>query len=698
MRDQPSYRIGVDIGGTFTDLALYDDTAHTVTTHKLLTTPDDPARAVVEGTAWLCSANGIAPSEITTIVHGTTLVTNAVIERRGAVTAMLVTKGFRDVLDIARERRYDLYDLRLRFPEPAVPRHLRFEVEERLRYDGQVATPLDLHSLRATLADAVAAHRIEAVAVCLLHSYVDDRHERAIAAFLSENFPALKVSLSASVLPSIREYERWTTTCLNAYVQPVVDRYLAHIEAGLRGIGFAGLLLVMPSSGTTLTPDIARRLPIRLLESGPAAGALMSARHGRSLGLQQILSFDMGGTTAKGCIISDGRPLKRYEMEVARVHEFRPGSGLPVRIPVIDMIEIGAGGGSLAEPDERGAIRVGPRSAGAHPGPACYGAGGTRATLTDANLLLGYLGAGSFLGGAMRLDVAAARGAIDRTLAAPLGMDVQRCAWGIHEVVNEDVARAFRVHASECGIDYRRCSMVVFGGSGPLHGTRIARKLRIPRVICPAGAGVMSAFGLLSSPIGFDVVRSRRASLASLDRDELGTILAALRTEAGAQIMRAGVAQQDVAFSLRLDARYEGQGYEVEIALPEAMAEIGTETIASAFHQEYQRVFGTSFPDRPVEIVSWKIEAFGPEPGGGHDYALRRLGGEAARPRGERAAWNPQSQRMEAWPVFDRYTLEVGASIAGPALIEERESTCVLGPQDRLEVDRHLNMIIEIGE
>jgi N-methylhydantoinase A len=690
------YRIGVDIGGTFTDFTLFDDRSRLVRTHKCLTTPADPSEAVIEGCGRLLSEAGVGFPEIATIVHGTTLVTNAVIERKGSPTAMLVTRGCRDLLDIAQERRYDLFDLTIRFPEPVVPRALRFEVGGRLRSDGSEVEPLRLDGIEAFIEDAAARHGIEAVAVCFLHSYVDAHHEEAVVGFLARRFPALSISSSAAVFPYMREYARWTTTCLNAYVQPVVDRYLVRLEDGLRGAGFPGRLFIMSSSGGTLTPAIARRFPVRLLESGPAAGALMSARHGRDLGVDQILSFDMGGTTAKGCIIRDGRPLKRYELEVARVHEFKRGSGLPVKIPVLDMIEIGAGGGSLAAIDERGLIRVGPRSAGADPGPACYGRGGTEPTLTDANLLLGYLGAGSFLGGAMALDTGAARAAVARVLGEPLGMSAERAAWGVHEVISEDIARAFRVHASEQGVDYRRCTMLVFGGSGPLHGTQVARKLRIPRVVCPIGAGVMSAFGLLASPLAFEIVRSRRIALKTLSPDEIGTELRRLDREATAMLIEAGLVEEDLTARHHVDMRYEGQGYELEVAVAGPDGQEG-HSLGRAFEDAYREVFGLSFAGRPIEIVNWKAEVDGPVTGGEGPYRLHVDEAPRQALKGERSAWDPKRGTLLPMPVYDRYALPPGTVVEGPALIEEREATCVLSRGDRLTVDRGLNLVIDIG-
>ena len=561
-----TYRLGVDIGGTFTDFALFDATGSRIAVHKQLTTPADPSLAVVEGTAALLEREKVAMDEVESIAHGTTLVTNSVIERRGAKTGMLVTAGFRDILDMGFEQRYDLFDLRLTWPDPLVPRRLRREVRERVATDGRVAEALDLEGVREAVRDLVDRDGIESLAICFLHAYANPVHEEAAGDLARGEFPGLHVSRSAEVFANMREYERWTTATMNAYTQPMFDRYMERLELGLSGLGFVGRLHIMTSSGATIVPETARRFPVRALESGPAAGALMSAYHGRRLELPDLLSFDMGGTTAKGALIRRYAPLKQYDLEVGRVHEFKRGSGLPVKLPVIDMIEIGSGGGSLARVDERGLIRVGPRSAGADPGPACYGKGGTGATLTDANVVLGYLDPGFFLGGEMRLDADAARTAIERHVAEPAGLDPIRAAWGVHEIANEDVARAFRIHASERGFDYRGSSMVAFGGSGPVHALAIARKLRIPRVIFPIGAGVMSALGLLVSPLGFEVSRSRRVYVADLDSGRFEEALAPLIDEASGFLRRAGV--EDPAIVCRLDMRFQGQGYEIEVTLP----------------------------------------------------------------------------------------------------------------------------------
>ncbi len=692
------YRIGVDIGGTFTDFVLFDDEAGTATIHKQLTTPEDPSRAVIEGVATLASGAGLAIEQIGGIVHGTTLVTNAIIERRGAATAMLVTAGFADVLDIAQERRYDLFDLRLVLPAPVVPRARRIELAGRLHHDGREETPLDLEPARAPLERMIAEDGIEAVAICLLHAHREARHEEQAAEWLAGHFPTLKISTSSGVFPYIREYERWTTATLNAYVQPVVDRYLDRLETGLAAQGFRGQFLVMSSSGGSLTAELARRYPIRLLESGPAAGALMSAVHGRALGEPDVLAFDMGGTTAKGCVIRGGVPQKRYEFEVGRVHEFKKGSGLPARIPVIDMIEIGAGGGSLVGFDDRGTLCVGPRSAGARPGPVCYGRGGTEPTLTDANLLLGYLDAASFLGGRMALDTAGTAKAMQQRVAERIGVDARRAAWGVHEIINEDVARAFRVHASERGVDFRHCSMIVYGGSGPLHGSRVARKLRIPKVICPVGAGVMSAFGLLTSPVGFEVARSWRVDPAQLGPEALARALDALGDEAAALLAGTGLAREAIKTRYALDVRYDGQGYELEVPIP---AELATGAVQAAlpalFATAYRGVFGVDFPERKLEIVNWKAEAAGPPPAGGKTHRLLTTAPRQDALKGHRDACFDAAGSLVRTPVFDRYRLAVGQVVTGPALIEETESTCVLHPGDQAVLDAAENLVITIG-
>ncbi len=692
-----AYRLGVDIGGTFTDFAMIDDRSGQISIHKTLTTPDDPARAVLDGVAFILQRDGVEVSALRGLIHGSTLVTNAVIERRGAPVGMLVTEGFVDVLDIANERRYDIYNLRAQYPEPMVPRNLRVGIDERLRDDGVPLHPVDLEQVVRETGRLVEEHGIAALAICFLHSYANAEHEVAARDAVQRAFPALYVSTSADVFPFIREYERWNTTTINAFTQPMVDRYLKNLETGLAALGFTGTFHVMTSSGGVVDAQTARRFPVRMLESGPAAGVLMSAYHGRSLGVDSLLSFDMGGTTAKGAIVRNGQPRKVYELEVARVAEFRPGSGLPTKIPVIDMIEIGAGGGGIAEVDARGLIRVGPRSAGAMPGPACYGRGGTAATLTDANLVLGYYDPDFFLGGTMALDRDASGRAIETSVGQPLDLERTRAAWGVHEIINEDVARAFRVHASELGFDYRRCSMVAFGGSGPAHALRVARKLKIPRVIFPMGSGVMSAIGMLVCPMSFQTARSRRVLAGQLDPAEFAAQFHPVEQEASAFLLDAGIPAAAIQLRRSVDMRYRGQGYEIEVPLPDGPDVAGSYALLhELFDRSYEEVFSLSYVDHELEIVNWKVEAIGPAPDTGQ-LSFRRGQTDGIALKGHRDAYVPEANGYAACAVYDRYSLKPGETIDGPAFIEEREATFVIGAGDRVTVDTLGNLIAEIA-
>ncbi len=687
-----SYRVGIDIGGTFTDFALLSEDDGRLFIHKQLTTPDDPAQSVLSGVPKLLEKAGVAAAQVSAVVHGTTLVTNAVIERRGAKTAMIVTHGFSDILDIARERRYDMYDLTITYPAPLVPRALRREIKERIGPYGSVDIPLAEDDVANALQELVD-HGVAAIAVCFLNSPVNPAHEQAVARIAAERFPQLFVSTSSDVFPFLREYERWTTATMNAYTGPLFDRYLERLEDGLRSAGLQGDLFIMSSSGGTVTPEVARQFPVRMLESGPAAGVLQSATLGRQLKRPNLLSFDMGGTTAKGALVRNDQPLKRYEMEVARVHEFRAGSGLPAKIPVIDLIEIGSGGGSIAAVDARGTVAVGPHSAGAVPGPACYGQGGEDPTLTDANLTLGYLDDAFFLGGEMRLDIGAAARAIDGRLGTPLGIETLRAAWGIHESVNEDIARAFRNHASERGFDYRACAMVAFGGSGPAHACRVARKLRVPTVIFPVGAGVMSAVGLLASPLSFETFRAERMGLETLTPIDFSQRFDTLVGEARAFLGRAAAPGEQTVIRRRLDMRYRGQGYEIEVDLPDGA---GLDAVAGLFTAAYERIFTKSFPSESLEITNWKIEVALVRAGADAAYHLEVEPGKVAI-KGRRAAYFPENGGPAETPVYDRYALAAGDTFAGPALVEERESTCVIGVGDRVAVDTAGNMIVSVA-
>jgi N-methylhydantoinase A len=500
------FRIGVDIGGTFTDFVLLDTRNGALRNGKVLTTPHAPEQAVLTGIRQLLDAHGITADQVAHVIHGTTLVANALIERRGVPTGLITTAGFRDIVEIGTELRHDTYDLFMRVPEPLVPRRRRAEVAERILPDGSIRTPLDEAAAREA-ARMLAADGVQAVAVCLLHAFRNPAHERRLAQIIAEEAPGLTLCLSSDVVPEIGEYERASTTICNAYVLPVFQTYLTRLGEGLRSLGLAGPLYLMLSDGGTVGERTASRHPIRLVQSGPAGGVRATALYGTGAGAPDILCFDMGGTTAKACLIEGGEPLRSLDFEVARVDRFRKGSGLPLKVPVIEMIEIGAGGGSIAQVDRLGLIQVGPESASSDPGPACYGLGGTRPTVTDADLILGYLGAGSFLGGDMRLDVAAAERAVQEHLAGPLGLSVVEAAWALHETVNGNMAQAAAIHATEKARRIESFAMVPIGGAGPVHAAQVCRKLGIARMVAPAGAGVASAFGFLASLISFAFVR-----------------------------------------------------------------------------------------------------------------------------------------------------------------------------------------------
>lgn len=685
-------RAGVDIGGTFTDLCVADGDA-TVGVGKTLTTPRDPSEAVETVLVETLGRIGAGLSDLELVVHGTTLVTNAIIERRGAQTALLTTQGFRDSIEIGREKRYELYDTLVELPRPLVPRHLRFDVPERTLADGSVAVALDEPYVER-LATELAESGVEAVGISFLHSFTNPAHEERAREAVLRAAPELRVSLSSEVVPELREYERTSTTVANVYVQALVDRYLSDLSARLARRGFAGRLYVMLSSGGIATVETARRFPIRLLESGPAAGALAAAAFGRASGQADLLSFDMGGTTAKLCVVGDGAPLVAADFEVDRVYRLKRGSGLPVKLPVVDMIEIGVGGGSLAGVDALGLLKVGPRSAGAEPGPVCYARGGVQPTVTDADLVLGYLDPDFFLGGQMALDVEVARSAIERDVARLLGLSVEEAAWGIHTIVNENMANAARVHAVERGKDPAGLPVFAFGGAGPVHATGVARALGAAAVVAPRGAGVMSAFGFLTAPLSFDFVRSWRCELERADLDEVDRFLAQMEEEGVALLGEAGLGPEELTHDRFADIRYVGQGHEVRVPLPPGeLRDVGE--LVERFEREYDRLYGRRGPRVPVEAITWRVVSSGPRP------QLQSANGGApagsAPLRGTRRAWFPALGGYVETPVYDRYALEPGFRFEGPAVVEERESTLVVGPGDEASVLDDLSVRVEIG-
>ncbi len=686
--------LAVDIGGTFTDLVILDETLKRVFVSKVLTSYPDPSEAVLSGMEHLLAASDIAPEDVYRVLHGTTLVTNALIERKGAHTALITTEGFRDALEIAREGRYDIYDLGLVLPAPLVERRDRLEVPERMDSKGAVIEPLDDSALRVVCQDLLKKN-VETIAITFLHAYANAEHERRAAEAVHQMLPETPLSLSHEVAPELREYERTSTTVANAYVKPLTQRYLAGLESGLQTAGLQAPLLIMLSNGGTSSVETAAAFPIRLVESGPAGGALAGAYWGRSAGFDDVLAFDMGGTTAKAILGSQGYFPITTEAEVARVHRFKRGSGLPLLVPVLDMIEIGAGGGSIAHLNELGLPVVGPESAGSVPGPACYGLGGTEPTVTDADLLLGYLNPNYFVGGAMTLDMPAAEAAIE-DLAVSLDMTAVRLAWGIHQLVNENMAGAARVHAAERGLDIRRYSMVATGGAGPVHACGVAQRLGIRTVVVPPIAGVGSAFGMLLAPISFDFARSYVAPLDELDLDILSTLYHEMEAEGRRIVSAAGVPEGDIQTDRTADLRYAGQGHEIRIRVPPgALKAAARQQLLSAFNDEYVRIYGRLCEGVPVQTVHWRVTVSGPRPILEH---VKFQHGEDIRGvqdlKGMRlAVFHPDDGSVEV-PVFDRYALTETFQVDGPAIIEEAESTTIVPPGWDGQADAEGNLIL----
>jgi N-methylhydantoinase A len=685
-------RIGIDIGGTFTDFLLINDQTGEFSVFKALTTPHDPSEAVLAGLRTLLEQAYADPAQIGQLVHGTTLVTNALIERKGAKTGLLTTKGFRDAIQIAREHRYDLYDLFIDLPEPLVPRHLRLELTERVFSDGSVQIPIDATEVEAKLAELQAAG-VEAVAVSLLHSYQNPEPERQVGAILEKAAPNLVFSLSSDVVPEIREYERTSTTIANVYARPVVAEYLDRLAHSLADLGITAPLYVMISSGGLSTIETARRFPIRLVESGPAAGALAAAHHGKISGRSALLSFDMGGTTAKACLIDDNRPSISPEFEVNRVYRFKKGSGLPVRVPVIELIEIGAGGGSIARVDAMGLLKVGPDSAGADPGPVCYGRGGTSPTVTDADLFLGYLNPAYFLGGTMSLDLAGTERALAE-LGTKIDKNALETAWGIHAVVNEQMASAARMHAVEQGKDARAYPMYAFGGAGPVHAYRVAEILGCPEVIVPYGAGVGSTIGFLVAPVSFDFVRSYVSRLDRADWSIVNGRLREMEAEGREILAGAGVAPDQIEFERSAEMRYVGQGHDVRVTLPDGeLSEASCPDIEARFDAEYARLYGRTPSGNPVEAMTWRLIARAR--GGNDELPLASGGGVVTSDApGSRSIYLPEVNAFQEVPVHSRYALAVGTEFRGPCVIEERESTTIIGMNASVHIDEQRSIVI----
>ncbi len=679
-------RLGCDIGGTFTDFVLLDDASGEMHVYKCLTTPGDPSDAVEEGVRALSARLPDLAGRLQEVIHGTTLVINAIIERKGAVTALLTTEGFGDVLEMGREIRYAPYDIFAEFPEPLVPRHRRLEVRERVRADGKVLIPLAEEEARAVVRH-LPSLGVDSVAVCLLNSFENPAHELALKQIVQEELPGLSLSISYEVLPQIREYERTSTTVANAYVKPLVERYLRRLAGRLAGLGFAGRLFIMLSSGGVTSVETAAEFPVRIIESGPTAAVIAGEYFSRLFGMPEMFCFDMGGTTAKSCLIQDGQAGVVPTFEVGRVQRFMKGSGLTIQVPVVDLMEIGAGGGSIAHVSRMGTLQVGPESASAVPGPICYGRGGAQPTVTDADLLLGYLDAAYFLGGAMSLDAEAARKGIETQIAEPLGVSYLQAVWGIHDLINETMAAAAKTHIAERGGNPRLVTVAAFGGAGPVHAYGLARKLGAPRVVVPPNAGVGSALGFFTAPRAFDLVRSHKVPLASADFHEIERLFRTIEAEGERTLRRAG-ATEAIVYTRSVDARFVGQGSETNLPLPDGDFETLTpEMLRRRFDEGYEKLYGRTYPEIPVEFVNFRVRASLPI----QLLELPRLqtngqDSNAAR-KGERLAYSGLTGDFIPFAVYDRYQLPPGAAFPGPAIIEERESTVIVGEDAAFSID-----------
>lgn len=666
--------LAADIGGTFTDIAVTHQDA--LFTCKVPTVPDAPEEGIFRGVRQAMAETGLTAADFGLIVHGTTLATNALIERKGAKTAMLVTDGFRDAVEMAYENRFEQYDIFMDKPPPLVPREHRYSVVERVDAKGNVLIPLDENAVGG-LIEALRKNGIEAVAIGLMHSYAAPGHERRLADILARELPDLLVSLSSEVSPEIREYERWSTTAANAYVQPLMSRYLGRLSSELVEMGFTCPLRLMTSGGGLASLETARRFPIRLVESGPAGGAILAARVARECGLDRVLSFDMGGTTAKICLIDDGEPQQSRSFEVARQYRFLKGSGLPLRIPVIEMVEIGAGGGSIARLDALSRIHVGPESAGAVPGPACYRQGGDAPTVTDANVTLGRIDPDNFAGGTMKLDAGLSASAIDADVGEALSLSTLAAAFGISEVVEENMANAARVHAVERGKEIRGRTLVAFGGGAALHAARLARKLNIDEVIVPVAAGVGSAVGFLQAPVAYEVVRSRYALLdGTFDAAGLNALYAEMRAEAE-QIVAEAAPGADLMETRTADMRYHGQGHEIAVDLPAGPYDGSLpDTLSGLFETAYAATYSRRIPGLEVEVMNWTLRLSASVEDPAPCPPVPDI--TVPEPLGMRDLFDPETGILSAAPVYGRDTLTPGAEITGPAIIAEDETTTIV--------------------
>ncbi len=668
-----SVRLGVDIGGTFTDVVL--ETASGLHSIKVLTTYAAPENAIIDGMHQVCKKAGVTPEAIEQVIHGTTLATNALIERRGAKTALITTDGFRDVIEMRTESRFEQYDLNLKLPDPLLPRNRRYVLKERVDASGKVLINLDRQAVEAVV-DELAAAAYESVAVGLLHSYANDTHEKLIAEVLATRMPQAMVSLSSEVSPQMREYERFNTTIANAYIKPLMKSYLGRLKERLANEGAECPVFLMHSGGGIMSLESAAEFPVRLVESGPAGGAIFAADIAARHGLDKVLSFDMGGTTAKICLIKNQTPKTARVFEVARTYRFKKGSGMPISIPVIDMVEIGAGGGSLAHVDVLNQIRVGPESAGSEPGPACYGRGGERPAVTDADLILGKLDPDNFAGGSIALHKAESAKALDAHIGQSLKMDATESAWGLAEVVDENMANAARVHAIENGEDLSEYTMIAFGGAAPLHAARLCEKLGVTRCLVPQGAGVGSAIGFLRAPFSFEANRSVFMRMSDFDAAMVQSLFSEMEEEA-TRFVRSCDSNANVLAEYKVYMRYSGQGWEIPVPLTSAQVNTPLSgDLLSLFEKHYRALFGRTVDGMEVEITVWSVNAFTEVPA--VDKLKVPAAGSVVQSDIQRALFDPGTGKEAAAKVIEREFFSAGATATGPALITEDETTIVV--------------------
>ena len=690
---QHHVRVAVDIGGTFTDVAVERNAERY--TAKTLTTADAPERGILTGFREAMGAAGVEPRDVSLIIYGTTLATNLLIERKGSPTALLTTEGFRDSIEMRNENRYEQYDLGIDLPPPLVPRALRLPVPERMNAKGEVLLALDEAAVEA-LVPRLEAAGVRSMAVGYLHSYINPAHERRTRDVLKAHLPDMEITLSSEVSPEMREYERISTACANAYVQPLMSRHLRNLESVLASEGFTCPLFLMLSGGGITTLETAIRFPVRLVESGPAGGAIFTSQIARELGLDRVVSYDMGGTTAKICLIDDAEPQTTRTFEVARMYRFLKGSGIPLRIPVIEMVEIGAGGGSIAHLDSMGRIAVGPESAGSEPGPVCYGNGGEAPAVTDADLVLGRIDPDGFAGGKMQLDASAADAALERAVGRLLGLDGAHAALGVSEMVDENMANAARVHAIESGKECEDRTLVAFGGAAPLHAARIAEKLGMQHVVIPPGAGVGSAIGFLRAPVAYEVTRSHYQRLGDFDLESVNAMLADMREEAYGVVEQGAGGRKLVETSMAF-MRYVGQGHEVGVEIPirvsaDMLGDDAAERLMHSFESEYHRLYERTIPGLDAEILTWVL-LLSTEPEPVESVALPDAGA-APEPIGERPVMDTQTGEFLQARIYARESLSPGALITGPAVIVEKDTATVVSAafNARIHVHGHVLM------